>query len=204
MNENIDNFIALVLGKRKTGKTKYIIGDEELNIPSLVDIYFNKGMKVCIIDEMYHPDYSEIPVLPKEKIKYLDVQKPVVFRCIGETKSELREIQYLIAQYFWNGLIIFEDAFRYEKKVISEPLAKIIGNSKQKNVDVMIMYHHWKFVPLDLYIYLDIIELFKTKSAPSERELEELIGYEDEVIEAYNKVSKHPSQFYHQTVYVTQ
>lgn len=202
--DSTDNYIALVLGKRKTGKSVFVLGDESLDITGIIDIYFNKGMKVCIVDEIYHPSYIDVPLLDKENIKHLDVLKPCVFRCVAQTKPEMRELQLILAKYFWNGIIIFEDAFRYEKKSISEPLIKIIGNCKQQNVDVMLMYHHWKFVPLDLYIYLDLIELYKTKTPPSERELSELVGFEEEVMEAWKEVNNHPSLYYHKTICVTQ
>ena len=76
---------------------------------------------------------------------------------------------------------------------------RLIGDSKQKNVDIIFMYHNWALAPKDLYRYLDFIEVFKTKDHPVVRK-EDMPGYYDDAVKVYNEVQAHPSNFYHKLI----
>ena len=69
----------------------------------------------------------------------------------------------LISETVWNCLIVFEDAHKHQYNRIDRSVMRLMGDSKQKNVDIIFMYHNFGLAPKDLYRYLDYIEIFKMK-----------------------------------------
>jgi hypothetical protein len=73
---------------------------------------------------------------------------------------------------------------------------RLMGDSKQKNINIVYMYHNWALAPKDLYRYLDYIEIFKTKDTPAARK-DDMPGYFEEAMKIHTEVMKHPSLYYH-------
>ena len=199
--EPIFNTINLILGRRGTGKTVYVTGHPEVDQESLFDIYLEKEMKVLLLDTFAHPAYKDVKIISPEQITTR--WKRGVYRCIAPPHQMEKVLERVYGE-FWNGALINEDLYKTQKKKLTPNMANILGDTKNRNVDWFGMYHTWKFVPLDLYRYVDYIELFKTKSAPGNREEEELADNFDKVMEAYNRVKANESRFYHESVNVEQ
>lgn len=195
------NTVNLLIGARNTGKTVFVTGDEELQITGIIEDYIEKGMKVLIIDTYDHPSYRAIPIIQIHQINLS--WKKGVYRCFV-AKHEMEQLLNLVYKEFWNGVLIFEDAYKHQKGKLTQACASLIGDSKNRNVDIFFMYHTWKFVPKDLYIYLNYIEVFKTKTGPSDREEDELGDCFNEVENAYIQVKNNPNQYHHQSVYCEQ
>lgn len=188
------NMIGVILGKRKSGKTDYLKGNPKHNLPGIIPTYLKKDMKVLIVDTIDHPSYRDIKIIPMDKIPYW---KKGVYRIFVPRQDIPKLNQFLAAQpSMWNSLIVYEDAYKHTSRVIDKSLIELMGDSKQKNIDIIFMYWSWAQAPGDLYRMLDIIELFKTKDSPDVRK-DYILDYYDEAIAAWNKVRNHPSQFYH-------
>lgn len=196
MSELVYNTINMIIGKRGTGKTVYAKGDKSLGVEGLFNIYVQKGMKVLIVDTFDHPSYSEIPIITLDKINW--AWKKGVYRYWCRVTDIPKALEH-INENFWNGALFLEDAFKHQKEKLDRSMMNLIGDSKQKNVDMFFMYHNWGLAPRDLYRYVDYIEVFKTKDTPEERK-RDLPGCYVDVYKAYQEVMADPSEFAHKTV----
>lgn len=200
---DLSNEIELILGARGTGKTPYIVGDAEYNIRGLLVENMESGRPAIILDQLYHPKYEMFPVIPKEKLITSKIKKGI-YRIIEPTRKGMREAQAIIAARVTGTDVICEDSFRYERKQLSDPMAAIVGNSKNIDVNVRFMYHTWKFVPLDLYPYVDKLTLYKTASPPGPREEDELADRYPQVLQCYKEVNKNKDPYFYKSIIVTQ
>lgn len=186
------NVVAAIFGKRSTGKTLYLKGSDEFKLKGFLKNYLNRGMKVLIVDTLDHPSYRDIPIIKPEQIKEW---KKGCYRIIYP-RHKMPELCNIISEDLWNCLVVFEDAHKHQKNKLDDSVMALIGDSKQKNVDILFMYHNWALAPKDLYRYLDFIEVFKTKDHPICRK-DDMPGYYETALTVYEKVKKHPSRFYH-------
>lgn len=186
----------MIIGRRGSGKTEYLKGNEAFNLEGFLNIYANKGMKVLIVDTFDHPSYQDIKIIQPHQIN--SNWKKGVYRCFVRL-NEIPKLLEIINENFWNGLLVFEDAYKHQYQKISRELMNLIGDSKQKNVDIIFMYHNWALAPKDLYRYLDYIEIFKTKDSPETRR-DDMPGCYEEVLKTWQQVMKHENKYYHLTV----
>lgn len=200
----IGNFIACCLGRRKSGKTEYVLGNEDLGLPGFIETYVNKGMKVLFVDMLDHPSYRHIPLITMDLITRWESFAGGVYRIYVTTKAEMRKLKEVIRIYLWNALVVWEDTFKHERYKLSDEMIAMIGNSKQQNVDMLFMYHDPIFIPLDLYIYLDFIEVFKIEVLPGKREMKVMGAKFQRFLECCQRVIANSFPFYHETVITTQ
>lgn len=196
MSGPVYNTINMIIGRRGSGKTEYLKGNESLNIEGIIKLYVEKGMKVLIVDTFDHPSYQDIKIIQPQEIKLS--WKKGVYRCFVRL-TEIPKLLEIINENFWNGLIVFEDAFKHQRNKLSQEIMNLIGDSKQKNVDIIFMYHNWALAPKDLYRYLDYIEIFKTKDTPETRK-DDMPGCYEEVNETWREVMANTNPYYHLTV----
>lgn len=191
------NKVFGIFGDRGTGKTEFAKGNPKFNLPGLINMYLKKGMKVYIIDTMDHPAWRSFPVLPMEKF---DDFKKGACRIICNA-DDIPKLNYLLnaSDNVYNSLLLYEDARKHTYMKVDKSLIRLIGDSKQKNIDIGFMYHCFAHCPLDLYRYFDFIELFKTKDSPMVRE-KAFAADLDGIMATYNKVKNDPSRFYHATI----
>jgi hypothetical protein len=193
------NTVTLVAGPRGSGKTALITGIKELDIEGLFDIYMAKDMKILIVDTIDHPSYRElgIPFITKEKLK---LWKKGIYRIIINP-YEIAEFCLLLNSLgsMYNTLVIWEDARKHTRRVVCKEMGTFIIDTKQKNIDMVFMYHSWMQAPDELYGMIDYIECFKVKSSPKKRE-KSMEGYYDEALEVWESVMNDPSRFAHKTI----
>jgi hypothetical protein len=186
------NTVGLIIGTRGTGKTAFIKGDPSVNVPGIIPIYLKKGIKILIIDTLDHPSYRNVPILPQKNFKKWN--KGIV-RVIMEPETILKFIN-LINQspHLNNTFIIFEDAGKYTERTLPKPFKRLIIDSKQRNIDIIFIYHCFVDTPANIFTKSDYIQLFKTEDAPVVRKNN--IRLFDKVNAAYELVKKHPNNFY--------
>ncbi|MES2134493.1 MAG: hypothetical protein V4506_19255 [Bacteroidota bacterium] len=204
MSDPLPNTVNLILGRKHCGKTPYIVGDTKHNITGIIPSYVIKGMKVLIVDEVYHPSYSHIPVITRDQVANWKVNAGGVYRCVEPDEEGMIELKRIIKKHFWNGAVVFEDAFRHESGQLSKLMRGIVGNNKNFNVDVFFMYHAWPHVPNKLLGYLDYIEMYKTKTEPGPREAKEFADEFEQVLKTDQEVRNNPDPHFHKSVCVTQ
>jgi hypothetical protein len=194
--EQIFNTVTATIGGRGVGKTAYLKGDESIGVSGVIPIYTKKNMRVLIVDTFDHPSYKDIEVIePVDLPSFKSGVKRIFVR-----PDEMPELNKIINASFYNGLLVYEDAFKHQQSKLDRSIMCLIGDSKQKNVDIIFQYHCFALVPKDLYRYLDYIEIFKTKDTPEVRK-ESMAGYYDDAIKVHKEVMANKSRFFHKTLY---
>lgn len=189
------NIVGAIFGMRGTGKTEYLKGNKSLGLPGLLKAYLKRDMKVLIVDTFDHPSYRDIPIITQEQLEGWNKGCYRIFVPV----DKMPQLCNIIAEKVWNALIVFEDSHKHQYNKIDRSIMRLIGDSKQKNIDILFMYHNWGLAPKDLYRYLDFIELFKTKDHPAVRK-DDMPGYYEVAERVYNEVKKHPSRYYHKFI----
>ena len=192
MEEPEFNKVCALFGTRGVGKTPFVIGDKDHGIPGLISIYLQKGMKVLIVDTLDHPKYRKFTTL---SIDMLNRFKKGVARIFARPDM-VQIINKKIEETIWNTFIVYEDAGKHQRGSLDDTIMQIIGDSKAKNNDILFMYHSWGQAPKDLYRYVELIEVFKTRDHPKCRK-DDMPGYYDDAVKIYDEVHKHPSRFFH-------
>lgn len=200
------NKVTAIIGGRGSGKTLFTTGsnytskeeDRALKLPGLFDLYLGvKKTKCLIIDTFDHPAYRNIPVMP---IKLLPEWKKGIYRILIQPDDISKLCKMLNdLNSVWNTAIFFEDAYKHTSKSICKPLTQLMGDTKQKNIDIFMMYWAYGQAPTDLFRMLDYIECFKTKDSPVCRK-EFMPGYFEDAMQIYNEVKNNKNPFAHKLI----
>src|SRR3954462_15653387 len=144
------NKVFGIFGARGTGKTDYAKGNPKHNLPGLINAYVKSGMKVFVIDTFDHPSWRDLPAIGREDFPNF---KKGACRVITPAADIPRLNTYLNTQHkhVRNCLLLYEDARKHTQTRVDKSLIELIGDSKQKNIDIGFMYHAFAFAPLDLY-----------------------------------------------------
>lgn len=194
------NLVGTIIGQRGTGKSLFFLGskfsakaqDKALNIPSVLERYLTNQQKVLIIDTLDHPAYRSIPVLEP---KHFAAFKKGICRTWLEPDAVVKLVDKINqAQHFNNTAVVFEDAGKYTERTLPRPFRRLIIDSKQRNIDLLFMYHAWVDTPGDIFTKSDYIQLFKTEDSPEVRKHK--IRLFEKVQAAYQRVKNNPSRFY--------
>lgn len=195
MSEQIPEFnkVTALFGARGKGKTEFLRGNEKFKLPGFFKAALAKGQKVLIVDTINHPSYQDIPFITFEQLR---TWKKGIYRIIIDPEQIAEFTAYLNSlDSLWNTLIVFEDAYKHTSERLSKPCKRLIIDSKQKNIDIIYMYHAFGWAPKDLYKVLQLIQLFKIGDHPECRK-KDMPGYYEEALKTYNEVQAHESDFY--------
>lgn len=171
------NFVNLILGKRGTGKTVYT--------KQVIEAYHKRHVlqKILILDTFDHPAYSGVPEISANMVSRWN--RPSVYRIFQGNPDENLSI---IQKYMNNALIVFEDAGKYIRKNLQVDVRQFIIDSKQKNLDLLFIFHGFANTPPEMFGYTDTLTLFKVGASPEYRKAE--IYNFDEIFEAWKKVNE--------------
>jgi Cdc6-like AAA superfamily ATPase len=160
MAEKRLNKVITLIGTRGTGKTT--------KIKKVIEAYLkaNPTGKILVVDTLDHPSYRDIKPITIEQLQRWLPTKGGYFRLYGSNTTEIMEY---ISKFFFNGLLIFEDASKYIGSRLDDNVKAFILDSKQKNLDIVFMFHSWGFVPNDLFRLTDAITIFKTQDTPFQK-----------------------------------
>lgn len=142
------NKLTILLGNRATGKTVYG--------KTLIRAALLSGKGVLVVDTYDHPAYASVPRIRPDEIG--KVKKGDFVRCFGsDTDIIMAECTKL-----YNALLVMEDATKYIYGTITDDLKQILFDSKQKNVDVLLMFHSWTACPPAIFRVADNLVIKKT------------------------------------------
>ena len=187
MAEKRINKVTVLLGRRGSGKTYHLINDF---IPMYRD--FHPDMKILIVDTCDHPDYNLIASIEIDDIKRWN--KASVYRIFD---SDIEKVFREISTNLKNCLIIFEDATKYVGKTLTMDTRKFIYDSKQKNLDLIFLFHGFAAAPPEIFRICDAITMFETDNPEYRRK--ELIEYE-KINSAYKKIIASKKPYQHETI----
>jgi|SRR5690554_3295455 len=158
--EKRTNKVFLIAGTRGTGKTDFIKNiiaeaSKSFNKTLVVDTFDNPAWKD--LSTWNHPDrLTQVPVIPLTKF-------PVWKKGIGKIySSNTKELMATIQEYAKNTFVVFEDATRYIGSKLTDDVNNFVLDSKQKNLDLVFIFHSLMSIPPDLVRVADILILFKT------------------------------------------
>lgn len=180
------NNVSAIIGRRGTGKSTYVrklIQEYKTVLPD---------QKILIADTLNHPLYRDIPAIDINLLKRW--KKANVYRIYG---SNTDEILQTINNNLYNALICFEDASKYIRRQLSDDVRAFILDSKQKNLDLIFLFHGFSFVPPEMFRLLDNIVIFKCDN-PIYRK-NDIVAF-DQVYEAYERVMNSENPYYNETV----
>jgi hypothetical protein len=138
------NKITLFVAARDTGKTTYT-----------KQVIASHPKKVLIVDTEDHPMYREFELVDIERLKYWQKGTKRIITNLNRVKADAE----LLSAYLSNCLVIFEDATKYLCQNTPRNVFSLVYNSKQKNVDVFMIYHGFKNIPPELLSNIDYLTL---------------------------------------------
>lgn len=188
------NKVILIAGTRGTGKTDFI-----KNLLAKMT-HFDKRLVVDTFDSdtwenletFLHPEQKKInvPIIQLEKF-------PRWKNGIGRIfSSDTRHLMELIQQHALNTFIVFEDATKYIGSRLTDDMKMFVLDSKQKNLDLVFIFHSLSQIPPDLIRVSDAIQLFKTQEGePSKTKY----PFPD-IPPAMQRIRQHKSRYYNETI----
>lgn len=192
-------YTTCYLGEKGCGKTTFALGDDKLGIKShILDHCATWNMKALFIDNWIgRPGYEKLPVISFDDLTN-NVWKRGAVRVIvdRQTRSEIAKVIY---QSLRNTVVCIEDSKMIVPPNISnDPWEDLLLSNKNIKCSLIFMYHGFTGISPLMYQYVDELEIFKTKQHPSARK-QQILKY-DECVEIWERVQKHTSPFYHETV----
>ena len=180
------NKITILLGNRATGKTVYG--------KTLIKGALDAGRSALIVDTFDHPSYAPVERIRPEQIPLMEPGD--LYRCYG---SNTDEILHECTRYY-NGLLVLEDATKYIANTINDDVKAILFDSKQKNVDVLMMFHSWTACPPSVFRIADIVAIKKTGDSCEIRKKD--CPNFAEVYRAWEKVENSKDRYITEIVYL--
>lgn len=153
------NKIFLIVGDRGTGKTdfcKELLAVSPQPKKLIADIFDNPVWHTMKTHK--HPEWSatEIKLMPFDMLPH---HRNGMYRTYVEDEYLLQEA---IEKYCVNTILIVEDASRYFGNVLTRNQKKYLLNSKQKNLEIHLVFHYLSDVPKQLLKIANYLTLFKT------------------------------------------
>jgi len=141
--------ISIIVGKRNSGKSYYTV---KKVIPAAV-----KTKKVLIVDTIDHEKYREFQIIKTDA--QIRAWKSGVKRFITNPVTLKEDI--VLLNKLSNCLIIFEDATKYFTINAPRELFLLLYDSKQKSIDIILMFHGFKNIMNEILANANYITLFK-------------------------------------------
>ena len=155
------NKVILIAGTRGTGKTDFV---KDL-IFKMMD-NFSKTLVVDTFDSdvwqnlktWNHPERINFPVtkIPVSKLKRWKAGVGRIY------SSDTTKIMNEISEHAKNTFIVFEDATKYIGSKLEKETRNFVLDSKQKNLDLVFIFHSLASIPPELVRVSDTLILFKT------------------------------------------
>lgn len=177
------NEITMLFGSRNTGKTYHtheIIAAVRKSRPRI---------KVVVMDTFdsppYRKDYPErfgeefTTVSPRDL-----VSAPAgLYRMFGSNFEEM----FRAVDKLWNSFVVMEDARKYLPTPLPRVIQRILIDTKQKNVDMLMLFHNVMHAAPDLWSLADKVILHKCSGVSKRLDL---VSDPDELNKAYTEVMK--------------
>lgn len=156
------NKVILLAGTRGTGKTdfiKKIVKSSNLPKKLIVDTFDSPVWHDLKTHD--HPDWKDnkVPVVELSKLKYW---KSGTYRIYS---SDTDTMMSIIQTDIQNCLLVLEDATRYVRANLQKDVRYFVYDSKQKNLDIVFIFHSLASIPLELARISDLLVIKRTSEA---------------------------------------
>lgn len=189
--------VNIIVGARKTGKTTFVLGNQQIKIPGLMREYWQKKYKrILTVDtDPTREDYQHIPLITLEQLPYW---KSGNVRLCANDFDQLIEMLYKLP--LKECFINFEDAKKYVPTNLNGTYwEKFLIDTKKNKIDCIFMYHSWGWLPNGLITMCDRVEVFKTNTGPFGYK-QKLGGFFEDAVEAHKQVTASSNRFIHLTI----
>jgi molybdopterin-guanine dinucleotide biosynthesis protein len=166
------NMVILLAGKRGTGKTTLI----------KKEVLAHSRLKCLVVDTFDSPVWRELPALNDTALTRWKAGNYRYFN------SDTKHVMSMIEKHVYNTTIIFEDATKYVGSKLTDDVRKFVLDSKQKNLDLVFIFHSLTSIPSELVRIADALTLLKVGDKPNSTTVRS--KYEEPVLEALDKVRK--------------
>jgi len=187
------NKIRIEIGVMKTGKTFFL-----KNILMKEWIEARRGRvdeRVLIIDAEDNVAYRDYQIITPGQLMTGKWERGVKRMLIGEDDGFELVLAALKAKA-WNMMLVFEDTTNYlEPNFLPEPFRRFCVNCKNRNVDLVFMFHAWGFIHCNLMTVADYIHIFY--SGDSAERKKKYISKFDETLRKDNEVKEEYERFEH-------
>lgn len=203
------NTATLIIGSIGSGKTAlgqnlaFLAANRE-TIGALVHSGMSKGEAVAkILAEGTPPDLPILAVGTEDHNAYRAGYKritprliekvdgaPGYYRCFGD---DVRPIENALMKHARNTVVLVEDASEYMEGNLTEEQKKFILRRKQRNLDLIYMFHMFGMVPPKIYALVNHIYILRTLDKPQGSS--EKIPAIELVKEAYQKVMQSKERY---------
>ena len=187
------NKVSLIAGTRGTGKTDWIknglVGALGFRKQLIVDTFDSPTWHT--LETFLKPDQKAItvPSMPHDKFPYWKTGR---YRIFG---SDTDHIMSLITQFAYSCTIVFEHSTKYIGSQLTKDMRHFVLDSKQKDLDLIFIFHSLGQIPPDLIRVADNITLFKT----NDRKVPSKIDF-PEIETAFISVNANPSRYYNEFI----
>lgn len=163
----VANKVILVAGARGTGKTgllKKLIKSSPLPKKLVVDTFDSAPWATMETHDDPEGINTLVPIMDPER---LPQWKSGLYRTFSSDTNRMFE---LIDSSVVNALVVFEDATKYIGSRLSDEMRRFVYDSKQKNLNLVFVFHSLASIPPELVRCADFITLFKTNEGkPSDK-----------------------------------
>lgn len=191
--------VRFLNGTKGCGKSTWILGDTEKNIPGLAGIYQRVfGMKVVFVDTDIHrpepKDYKRIPVLNWQKIHLMDKGAA---RVIVNPDTAEEFFGLINEKEVSNIFLCMEDFVKYVPNRLEDTqIRRTMIDCKNFHRSMAFMSHMYSDMPPKMKGYIDQYVIFHNDSdCPQDRGIKNR-----RVHEAYERVNRNKNQYHHEIV----
>ncbi len=179
--------IGLIIGKRNSGKSYFCLNEIVRTYPK----------KVLIIDTIDHEKYREFQILTSQA--QVKAWRSGIKRWIT-TPLRIKEDMQFFNCTLEHCLVVFEDASKYFRTNAPTELFEMLYDTKQKKIDVILMYHGFKKILPEILDNADYIELFPIKE--NVEKYEQKIPCYEEVVEVLAALRQSPKPYPHKSILI--
>lgn len=139
------NKIILVVGRRGSGKTTFA-----------KKLASSQNKKILVVDTFDHPSYVDYKLLTTDKLAYWQKGAYRVFD--KDPLTMLLTINTVVR----NAFLILEDAAKYLSGNTPKEIKNILIDSRNRNLDIILMFHNLSDIPPYIAKMCNDIVLFRT------------------------------------------
>jgi hypothetical protein len=156
MNDQRLNILAVVCGKKGTGKTTFT----RKTVAAKPRVIF-----LMTVD---HPAFRDLRTFDETTLGALKLLTPDKRWHVRIVTTHTDEAFAAINEHISNAVIVYEDAAKY---IPYNPPAEVFSavlDSKQKNNDIIMQFHCLQDIPTRLFKNADYLTLFKVRDQPDQ------------------------------------
>tara|TARA_R110002126_G_scaffold289552_2_gene444702 strand:- start:2659 stop:3246 length:588 start_codon:yes stop_codon:yes gene_type:complete len=156
------NKVILLVGTRGVGKTDYLkplVKNSNLPKRLIIDTFDSPVWQN--LETHNKPEWRNT-IVPIVEMNHLKNWNSGTYRCFS---ADTKQMMSVIQKEVTNAFIIFEDATKYVRSNLQDDVRKFVLDSKQKNLDLIFVFHALASIPRELARIADVLVIKKTNEA---------------------------------------